>query len=173
MTKMWKFLLFMLVFASGRCVEGGLGQIAKLLVLVRRCARPVLLGQVSTARTCGRESRERESSYGDTKRWVRHEKAESKMERNDTCAKNLFGTLEPCVYVHEKCGCAQENVCATSECMYTPRRTHCSRYHMCTKPSKTVEKFHSMTILTKKTLHSSSGFGPLKKFSDFIIPCPS
>ena len=28
------------------CVEGGLGQIAKLLVLVRRCACPALLGQV-------------------------------------------------------------------------------------------------------------------------------
>ena len=48
------------------CVEGRLGQRAKLLVLVRISARPALLGQASTARTCGRESRERES-YGDSK----------------------------------------------------------------------------------------------------------
>ena len=37
---------------SPDCVEGGLGQIAKLLVLVRRCACLALLGQVSTARLC-------------------------------------------------------------------------------------------------------------------------
>ena len=48
------------------CVEGGLGQIAKLLVLVRRCACPALLRQVSTARTCGRESRHRESRSTET-----------------------------------------------------------------------------------------------------------
>ena len=42
------------------CVEGGLGQIAKLLVLVRSGACPALSGQVSTAITCGRDSRERE-----------------------------------------------------------------------------------------------------------------
>ena len=76
------------------CVEGGLGQIVKLLVLVRRCACPALLGQVSTARTCGRESRERQrvSSYGDSKRWVRHEKGEGEMEHTvvaTTCVRNF------------------------------------------------------------------------------------
>ena len=36
--------------------------------------------------------------------WVRHDTGESEMERCDTRAKNLFGTLEPCVCdTHEKC----------------------------------------------------------------------
>ena len=47
--------------------------------------------------------------------------------RCDTCAKNLFGTLEPCVYVHthEKCAdvrrqtVQQKNVRATGKCTYT------------------------------------------------------
>ena len=32
--------------------------------------------------------------------WVRHETGDGEMEKYGTCAKNLFGTLEPCVYVH-------------------------------------------------------------------------
>ena len=69
------------------CVEGGLRQIAKLLVLVRSCACPALLGQASAARTCGQK--------GDVKvgvqqqRRVKHEKGEGEMTRNDTCA-NTF-----------------------------------------------------------------------------------
>ena len=58
-----------------------------------------LLGQVSTARTCGRESRERESSYGDSKRWMRREKGEGEIENKDNHATHLFHELEPCVYV--------------------------------------------------------------------------
>ena len=77
--------MLVITLSTTSCVEGSLCQIAKLLVLVRRCAR---------------RERETESSHGDSKRWVRHEKGESEMERCDTCAKNLFGTLEPCVYVH-------------------------------------------------------------------------
>ena len=66
---------------------------------------------------------------------------------------------------HEKCAnvitrYVQTNVRATSECMYTPRRTHCSCYNMWTKPFKKLcqEKsniHHFMTILTKKFSNSS------------------
>ena len=110
------------------CVEVALCQITKLLVLVRRCARPALLRQESTARTCGRESRERErESYGDSTRRVRNEKGEGQMERHDTYAKNLFGALDRCVYVHtheDVRMCAdktvqQKNVRATGERVHT------------------------------------------------------
>ena len=80
------------------CVEGGLGQIAKLLVLVRRCACPALSGQVSTQRTCGQKGNVK-VGVQEQQRRVKHEKGEGEIERCDTCAKNLFGTLEPCVYV--------------------------------------------------------------------------
>ena len=51
------------------------------------------------------KSRERESSYGDSKRWVRHETGEGEMERCDRCETNIFGTLEPCVHVTRKKMC--------------------------------------------------------------------
>ena len=95
-------------------------------------------------------------------------------------------SLELCVYVTRMrsvqsmqwARCAHKNVRPTGECVYTPRRTHCSRYYMCTKPWKICQKkiniHHSMTISTKKKLlNSSSGFGTFFLFSDFIIPCPS
>ena len=75
--------------------------------------------------------------------WVRHEKGEGEMERNDTHTINtFFMTLETCVYVTRMKMCEvrceravrRKNVSATGECMYTPRRTHCSCYYMCTKP---------------------------------------
>ena len=44
------------------------------------------------------KSRERESN-GDSKRWVRHEKGEGEMERNDTHANTFLQTLEPCACV--------------------------------------------------------------------------
>ena len=48
------------------CVEGGVVQMAKLLVLVRRCA-------------C-------ESSYGNNKRWVKHEKEKNEdVEQRHMC----------------------------------------------------------------------------------------
>ena len=112
----------------------------------------------------------------------KHEKGEDEMERCDTCAKNLFHELEPCVYVqtHEDvrmCAdrlCNRKNVRATGECMYTHRRTHCSCHYMCTKPFKKLCRENSvkkqkLTFITswpswqKKIFNSSSGFGTLEK----------
>ena len=71
------------------CVEGGLGQIAKLLVLVRRCACPALLGQVSTTRACGQKSDVKVGVQVQQRR-VKHEKGGSETENKDTHATNTF-----------------------------------------------------------------------------------
>ena len=68
-------------------VEGGLGQIANLLVLARRCACPALLGQVSTARTCGQKG-DVKVGVQEQQRRVKHEKGEGEMENKDTHATN-------------------------------------------------------------------------------------
>ena len=73
------------------CVEGGLGQIAKLLVLVRRCACPALLGQVRKERVDVKVRIGLEVTVKEQQGWVRHETEESERERNDTYAKNPFG----------------------------------------------------------------------------------
>ena len=100
------------------CVEGGPRQIVKLLVLVRRCACSALLGQVCTARTCGRESRERESRHTETAKdgWdVRREKA--KWRETTHMQTHFYRDLShACMCTRMKmCGCAQTN-CATEKC---------------------------------------------------------
>ena len=62
------------------------------------------------------KSRERES-YGDSKRWVRHEKGEGEMERNDTHANTFYRHLShACMCTRMKmCGWAQTNS-ATAKC---------------------------------------------------------
>ena len=69
------------------------------------------------------------------------------MERYDTCANTFSQTLEPCMCVTRMKMCEictecvhQKNVRATSECMYTHRRTRCSCYYMLTKPNNNVWK---------------------------------
>ena len=81
---------------------------------MRRCACPALLGQESTTRTCGRESREREreSSYGDSKRWVTHEKREGAIERTKTLMQTPFfrHLIHACMCTSTKmckCDCAR------------------------------------------------------------------
>ena len=123
------------------CVEGGLGQIAKLLVLVRRCACPALIGQVSTARTCGQKG-DVKVGVQEQQRRLKHKKGEGEMKRNDTTP--FLQTLEPCVYVWHawknsdvrRQTVQQKNVRATGECMHITHRTHCSCYYMCTKHKK-------------------------------------
>ena len=126
---------------------------------------------------------------------------ESEMERSRTHTQTPFFTYtwalsHACVWHAWRCAdvrrqtVQQKNVRATGECLYTSRRTHCSCYYMRTKPPKktlsrknqTREKmniYHPWPSWQKKFFNSSSGFGkcmyrtPLKKFSDFIIPCTS
>ena len=132
---------------------------------VRRGACPALLGRESTARSCGWDrqwSRSREWSRSDragTAR-VNHETRDGEMVRTKTLMTQtpFFHELEPCVCVTRmkmcKCDSARamckKNVRATSECMYTLRRTHCSRYYMCTKPRKMLEKLsrQKLTFIT-------------------------
>ena len=71
------------------CVEGGLGQIAKLLVLVRRCACPALLRQVSMARTCGQKGDVKVGVQEQQER-VKHDKRKGEIENKDTHATNTF-----------------------------------------------------------------------------------
>ena len=129
-------------------------------MLARSGACPALSGRESTARTLDGIVREvvvgsgLEVTVREQQRRVRLEKGEGEMVRNDTCAQNLFGTLEPCVYVHtheDVCGCAQTH-CATEKCacdrwVYAlSRRTHCSRYYMVRNRKKTGQK--KLTFIT-------------------------
>ena len=164
---------------------------------VRRGACPALLGQVSTARTCGRDRQ-----WSRSHEWSRSDRAgTAKMgetwegrrrdgEKRHMCKYLFTDNLSHAwrwhawrcanVTVHAPCA---ENVRATNECMYTSRRTHCSRYYMCTNEQKNCQKKNQHSSLhdhldKTKFFNSSSGFGecmyrtPLK-FSDFIISCPS
>ena len=69
------------------------------MALVRRCACPALLGQVSAARTCGREGG-LEVTVQEQQGRVKHKTGEGEMENKDIHATNtFFHELEPCVYV--------------------------------------------------------------------------
>ena len=54
------------------------------------------------------KSRERESSYGDSKRWVRHEKGANETENKDTHATN---THEKCAKYAVSALCAEKCDC--------------------------------------------------------------
>ena len=137
------------------CVEGGLGQVAKLLVLVRRCACPALVGQVSTARTCGRQKSgmvskwpSRNSKHG----WdMRLEKVRWR-EMTRMCKEPFWHPWAMRVPdTHEKCGCD----CARAMCgkmcvrVCTPPVVHTvvTNCYMCTKPFKNSVK---KTLSSKK-----------------------
>ena len=143
---------------------------------VRSGACPALSGRESTARSSGCRSQwirgwewSRSDRQGTAKKTG--ESWEERMrdgEVKDTHANTFFMTLEPCMYVHthedvrsmHRVRSAQKNVRATGKCVYTPRRTHCSCYYMCTKPWKNLSEktlsrekmniHHFMAILTKK-----------------------
>ena len=161
------------------CVSGP-GQVAKQLVLLRRCACPALVGQGSAARWCGQKN-DVEVGVQEQQRRVKLKNGESEIENKDSCDKHPFHELEPCVCVTRMrsvrstqwARCAQKK-CACNKWVYKhpSHRTHCSCYYMCTKPVKnSVERFsqekmnidHSTTILAKKFFNSSSGVGTLLK----------
>ena len=123
------------------CVEDGLGQVAKLLVARRSCGRALdPRFRVGKVRQDGADGCVGECKNSRRRR-VKHENGESEMKRETTCVKHLFHDLEPyvCVtrmkmcevYADKMCTCyVQKNVRATSECVYTPRRTHNSCYYV-------------------------------------------
>ena len=117
------------------CVGDGLGQVAKLLVLVQSALDPRFwVGKVrqegvdECVGEVGLEVTVREQQG----RRMKHEKGEGEIKRETTYAHNIpFRVLEPCVCVTRmkmcpECAqtrCArvmQKNVRATSECVYTP-----------------------------------------------------
>ena len=168
------------------CVEGGPDQIVKLHVVRAEmhvpCAcrtgkfgknvvRNMMLGLVS------------EVTVKEQQRWVRHETGEGEMERCDTCAKNPWA-VRVCD-THEKCAkyavnalwaekmCVQKVSVCTLPVVHTVVATTCVR-----NLSKTLsrKKKHSSlhgNLDKKEFSDSSSGFGTLSKFENFIIPCPS
>ena len=81
-----------------------------------------------------------EVTVQEQQRRVNHEIEERRDgEIKDARANTFFMTLKPCVYVHthgdvRRQTVKQKNVRATSECVHTTRRTHCSCCYVCTKP---------------------------------------
>ena len=126
------------------CVEGGLVQIAKLHGTRAEMRMPCAFRTGQYRKNLWTSKSGTVSKWPSRKqqRWVRHETGEWARWRDVTHVQRTF--LAPlshaCVWHARKCAnvivhalCA-ENVRATSECMYTLRRTHCSRYYTCTKP---------------------------------------
>ena len=163
------------------------------------CACPALLGRESTARTCGCRSRR-----GRSRDWSRSDRAGAARIREtwegrrrdgeikDTCAMNLFMTLEPRVYVTRMKMCEVRSECAV-------RRKVCVRHvSVCTHPvvhtvitkllttsvgKNSVERINEHLSLhdhlDKKQILQFVVWvrwvyvqNPFKKFSDFIVPCP-
>ena len=147
-------------------LRADLARLSNSSVLVRRCACPALLGQVSTARTCGLQSQEgsRSDRHGTARMGETWERRRRDWEVWYMCNKTpcRHDLSHACVCdTHEKCAKYEVSALCAETCA-------CNKWVFvhpvvatpwCTKPLQTLcrnfclEKInihHSMIILTKK-----------------------
>ena len=126
------------------CEEDGLGQVAKLLVLLKSALDPRFwVGKVrqEDVDECVGEVGLEVTVQEQQGRRVKHEKGEGEVKRDDMRTQTTFHVLEPCVCVTGMKMCevpseraVRRKMCVQHVSVCTPRRTHSSCYYVSATP---------------------------------------